>query len=332
MAEVTPAAAAPVVATPAAAAPVAPVAAVTPPAAVVAPVVPVVAPAAAPAVVPPVAAAPAVAAVPAADSLLPADVPAVAAVPQTDAEKLAAAQELVKQAAAAADPNSGKAWLLKDGVMGEGEKPAWFKQDKYKTVAAQAEAYVHLESRLGAFVGAPKDGAYKINVPAGVDVKTDSPLMAEFTKFAAKSQLSQEGFDQLMGFLVQDVASRAPNMDTIRARVGENADARIGAIAQWGKANLGAEGYATMRAATSGVNADAVFKVLEAVIAKTGQVKMPKPGGDVPGGQPGAGLAAIQAAHGARDATGKLMVDSVPGYRAKVDKMYNDYYAGQQTA
>lgn len=320
----TPAAAAPVAATPAAA-PVAPAAAVTPPAAAVPAVTPPAVPAAAPAVAAP-AVTPPVDATAAPASLLPDDVPAV---PQTDAEKLAAARATVAAAEAAADPNGGKAWLLKDGVMGEGEKPAWFKQDKYATVAKQAEAYVHLESRLGSFVGAPKDGAYKINVPAGVDVKSDSPLMTEFTKWAAKSQLSQEGLDQLMGFLVQDVASRAPNIEAIRGRLGENADARIAAVAQWGKANLGTEGYATLRAATSGVNADAVFKVLEQVIGKTGQVRLPKPGPDVPGGAPGAGLAGIQAEHGAKDANGKLKVDTVPGYRQQIEKKYADYYAGQ---
>lgn len=328
MPDPTPAAVAPPAATPAAA-PVAPAAAVAPPAAAVPAVTPPAVPVAASAVAAPVVAAPAVAAAaPAVASLLPEDAPVV---PQTDAEKLAAARATVAAAEAAADPNGGKAWLLKDGVMGEGEKPAWFKQDKYATVAKQAEAYVHLESRLGSFVGAPKDGAYKINVPTGVDVKTDSPLMTEFTKAAAKMQLSQEGFDQLLGFLVQDVASRAPNIEAIRGRLGENADARIAAVAQWGKANLGAEGYATLRAATSGVNADAVFKVLEQVIGKTGQVRLPKPGADVPGGAPGAGLAGIQAEHGAKDANGKLKVDTVPGYRQQIEKKYADYYAGQAT-
>lgn len=213
--------------------------------------------------------------------------------------------------------------------MGEGEKPAWFKSEKYATVAKQAEAYVHLESRLGSFVGAPKDGKYEVSVPAGVDVKTDSPLMNEFTKWAKDAQLSQDGYNKLLGFLVQDVASRAPNMDVIRTRLGENADARITAVAQWGKANLGADGYAVLRQATSGVNADSVFKVLEQVIGKTGQVRLPKPGADVPGGQPGAGLEAIKAAHAARDAAGKLKVDTVPGYRAQIEKQYSDYYATQ---
>jgi hypothetical protein len=265
-----------------------------------------------------------------AESLLPeGDVPPPAAAPQTDAEKLVAAKALIAAAEAAADPNGGKAWLLKDGVMGEGEKPAWFKNDKYKTVAAQAEAYTALESRFGSFVGAPKDGKYEFKAPEGVTVDMAHPLMGEFNKWATAKQLSQEGYQEIMGMLVQYEAAQAPKMADIKARLGENADTRIAAVATWGKANLGNDGYATLRAATSGANADAVFKVLEQVIAKTAQVRMPKPGPDVPGGAPGSGLAAITAAHGKKGPDGKPLVYSDPNYAREVDQMYRDYYAAQ---
>lgn len=260
--------------------------------------------------------------------MLPGDPPAPAAAPATEAEKIEAARKLVKEADAAADPNSGKAWLLGDGVMGTGEKPGWFKADKYKTVAAQAEAYTALESRFGSFVGAPKEGKYEFKPPDGVEIAMDHPLMQEFTKWASSKQLSQEGYTELLGMLVQYEAAHAPNMGEIKQNLGENADARITAVAQWGKANLGAEGYATLRTATSGKNADAVFKVLEQVIAKTSQTRMPKPGEDVPGGQPGAGLATVHAEHGKRDSKGGLLVDSDQNHRRKVDQMYRDYYAG----
>lgn len=289
------------------------------------------APAAAPPVAPAAAAAPAPAAIAAVEeSLLPGDAPAVAApaaAPQTDAEKLAAAQELVKQAAAAADPNSGKAWLLTDGVMGTGEKPAWFRADKYKNVSEQAKAYTELEPRFGAFVGAPKDGKYDFKPPEGVEVKMDHPLMTEFTKWATSKQLSQDGYTELLGMLVQYEAAHAPNIAEIKASLGENAETRIAAVAQWGKANLGDDGYKTLRSATSGKNADAVFKVLEQIIAKTSQRAMPKPGDDVPGAQVGGGLAAIQAAHGAKAANGKLRVNEEPAYRLEIEKKYRDYYA-----
>ena len=308
----------------------APVAPVAPVVAVAAPEAPVVAPAA---VAAPVVAAPApVAPAPQVDSLLPAEPPAPAAAPQTEAEKLAAAKELVKQADAAADPNSGKAWLLVDGVMGTGEKPGWFKNDKYKTVAAQAEAYTHLESRFGAFVGAPKNEkgeiAYTFKPPEGVEFKADHPMAVAFSKWAGANQLSQEGYNTLLGSLIEYEMAQAPDMGAVKARLGDKADERIGAVAAWGKANLGAEGYATLREATAGKNADAVFKVLEQVIGKTAQVRMPKPGADVPGGVGGDGLAKIKSDHGARMPDGKtLRVDAEPGYRLEIEKRYRDYYA-----
>lgn len=252
---------------------------------------------------------------------------------QTEAEKIAAARELIKQADAAADPNSGKAWLLKDGVMGEGEKPAWFKNDKYKSVADQAAAYPELEKRFGSFVGAPKEGKYEL-APALKDVvQADHPMLAGFNKWAGEKQLSQDGYNELIGMLAQYDAGFAPSADTIRGAVGDNADGRIGTVVQWAKANLDAEGFSALRTATSldanmhpNARVAAAFKALEKVIAKTGQVRLPKPGDDVPGGAAD-GLAAINTAMGVKDANGKLRIHSDPRYRAEMDKKYQDYFA-----
>lgn len=304
----------------------APVAPVAPVAAPVAPVAPVVAPAAAVAPV----AAPVAPTPPVEISLLDGAAPAApAGTPQTDAEKLAAAQELVKQAAAAADPNSGKAWLLTEGVMGTGEKPGWFKGDKYKSVAEQAAAYPELEKRFGSFTGSPKDG-YKFTPPDGVQVNMEHPVMVEFTKWAKDSQISQAGFDTLLGTLIQYEASNAPDMGKIKASLGADADARISNAVSWVKANLGAEGYTSFSEATKGANAAAVFRTVEALIGKSGQVRMPKAGEDVPGGRDTGGLDAIKRDHGAKMPDGKtLKVNADPNYRLEVDKRYQAYYAAQ---
>jgi hypothetical protein len=321
----TPAAAAPAV-TPAAPA-AAPAPAPTPVAAPVAaaPVTPPAAPAAVPG------GTPAPAAVEAVESLIPADPTPAPAASQTEAEKLAAAQKLVKEAEAAANPNSGKAWLLHEGVMGQGEKPAWFKQEKYKTVSDRAAAYPELEKRFGSFVGAPKNEkgevAYEFKPPDGTEFKADHPMAQQFTKWATENQLSQEGYTQLLGQLFQYEMAQQPNMANIKTRLGDNADTRISQSSSWVKANLGAEGFALFRAATTGTNADAVFKLAEALIGKTTQTRMPGPGQDVPGGQVGDGLAKIKADHGAKDAKGGLRVDSDPGYRLEIEKRYRDYYA-----
>lgn len=226
------------------------------------------------------------------------------------------------------DPNSGKAWLLAEGVLGVGEKPEWLKSDKYKSAEEQAKAYVGLEKRLGAFVGAPKDGAYEFKAPVGyegVTVDMEHPLMKEFTTWAKESQLSQKGYNEMLGMLTMYEAAQVPNMAVIKEQVGENADTRIGAVAAWGKANLGPEGYATLRAATSGSNAAAVFKVLESVIGKTKQVVLPKPGEDSPAAGVG-GKAEIVALQGAKGPDGKRLYEQ-PLYRAMVEKRWNDFYS-----
>lgn len=318
-------------------APVVPPVAVTPPAAVVAPVVPAapvapVVPAAPVAVVP---------AAPVAASLLDNGEPPPE-VPQTPEEKLTAAKKLIADAEAAADPNGRNpdgtktAWLLEEGVMGTGEKPGWFKSDKYKSVAAQAAAYPELEKRLGTFVGAPKDGKYEIAAALKDVVQADHPMLEGFTKWAGTKQLSQDGYNELIGMLAQYDAGFAPQATIVTQAIGENAGGRIGAVMGWAKANLDPEGVAALRAATSldgnmhpNARVASAFKALEKVIAKTGQLKMPKPGVDVPGGQAAEGLAAIQAEHRALDASGKPKVNTVPGYREMIDKKYQAYYAAQ---
>lgn len=300
---------------------------VIPAAAVAAPAAPEVtqAPVAAPAPTAPAVAAAGVSVI-AEPSLLDAT-PAPSPVPQaeqTPAEKLAAAQAIVEAARLAAQPNSGSAWNLDSATPGQGEKPSWFKADKYKSVAAQAEAYTHLESRLGAFVGAPKDGKYEWKPPEnasdfvkGVKFDAENPLFKGFNEWAVKAQLNQDGYNQVLGMLAQYEANQMPDPARSKAEIGENANARIAAVAQWAKANMEAADQAALWDATRGRNAPLVFKTIEALIAKTRQTAMPKPGDDSPSAG-GNALAEINALQAARDPkTGKLMTDD-PKYRKMV--------------
>lgn len=273
------------------------------------------APPAAPASAAP-AAAPAPASAPAASSLIPADAPAAPAAPAAAAP------------AAPVDPNAGNAWLFAEGVLGAGDRPAWFKGDKYATVAAQAEAYASLEKRFGSFVGAPKDGKYDTALPpeVGVELDTTHPLVGTFTKWASENQLGQKGFTELMGMLGQYEAQNVVDMGAVKTELGDKADERIGAVASWGKANLDPEGYSLLREATTGANAAAVFKVLESVIGKTKQVALPKPGADVFDAQP-QGLVKIQAEHARKGADGKLLYITDPAHRAKVEQAYREFYS-----
>lgn len=223
-------------------------------------------------------------------------------------------------------------WFLSDGVKGTGAPPEWYKADKYKTVDAQAKAYAELEKRFGGFTGAP-EGGYKLNIPDTVEGSFDTthPLLQGFQEWAAEAQLSQAGFDKVMGMFAEYEASQAPDFAAIKERLGQNADTRINSIVGWAQANLTTEQYNDLRAATSGANADSVFRAFEAIIGKTRQVALPRPGGDVPGANAmtEADINAMQAKKGP---DGRRLYDTNPEWRRHVEKTRADFYAANQKA
>jgi hypothetical protein len=224
-------------------------------------------------------------------------------------------------------------WLLYDGVKGEGKAPDWYKADKYKTVSEQAKAYAELEKRMGAFTGAPKDGKYEIKLPAELDgtLDVEHPMVKALQTWAAGRQMNQEAFNEAITMLATYEAELAPDPATIKAELGTDADARINAVAAWGKANLALDQFELMRAATAGPNAAAVFKTMEALIAKTRQPRTVRAGTDVPGGQP-TGEAAINAAQAKLGPDGKRLFETDPAYRAMVENMRINFYNSQTKA
>lgn len=262
--------------------------------------------------------------------------PAASATPATPALAAAEITSLIPAepaAAPAATPASAvapatpatpavDAWVLSEGVNGSGPRPDWFKADKYKTVAEQAKAYVDAEKRFGSFTGAPKEGKYDIKLPegAGVELVGDHPLLGTFQEWGAKNQLSQQGFTELLGFLGQYESQHIVDPAAVKTAVGENADARITAVAQWGKANLDQAGYQLLREATAGPEAAAVFKLVEAVIGKTKQIALPGPGADVPVAGAAEGHAALdKRMQTERDAKGNLKWNTDAKFRAEIE-------------
>jgi hypothetical protein len=209
--------------------------------------------------------------------------------------------------------------------------PAWYKADKYKTVEAQAQAYTELEKRFGAFTGAPKDGKYEFKLPEGVKGELDAehPVLKSFNTWALEHQLSNDGYNKLVGMLIEYDIANQPNLGEIKKGLGEQADKRITEAAQWAKANLGDEGFKKFRLATSGHEAAAVFEVMEAIINKTRQVSLPKPGADVPGAQ-ASGEAAIRDMQAKKNDKGQRLYEVDPQYRNRVDQAWRDHFAGMQ--
>ena len=258
------------------------------------------------------------------DSLIPENVaPAAPATPAAEPKKETASNQ--------APPE----WFYANGVKGTGEAPAWWKADKYKTVEEQAKAYPELEKRFGAFVGAPKDGKYEFKVDPAlgltVELDNDHPVFKSFQDWATKAQLSQEGYNQVLSIFAQYEASQIPDMGEIKKQVGENADARITAVAQWGKANLDTNTFQEFRSAMSGHNAPAVLKIVEKLIGATRQPALQRPDASVPAGTAG-GEAEINAMQAKRDAQGRRLYEIDPNYRRQVEQKRIEFYASQQAS
>lgn len=153
-------------------------------------------------------------------------------------------------------------WSLSEGVAGQGDRPEWFKADKYKTVADQAQAYTSLESKFGSFTGAPDE--FTVNLSdeikeKGIELTGEDPMMEEAMKFAKESNMSQEGFDNMVNLYAMSKLAEGGAIEEHKAEqmkaLGENAQGRIDNLNAWADKNLspemveGFQGMATSAAA-----------------------------------------------------------------------------------
>jgi hypothetical protein len=169
----------------------------------------------------------------------------------------------------AAEPTLGdNEYFLTEGIKGSGERPEWYKSEKYKSVADQAKAYIDLEKRFGGFTGAPKDG---YAMPA--DVESDDGLLSELQTFAADTNMSQDSFNRAWELLAtqSDVATQV-SVEAEMARLGDNAEGRIKTIEQFMKNNLDTDTYEKVR---HGVNSAESVELIEALIGATAPAKLP---------------------------------------------------------
>jgi hypothetical protein len=167
-------------------------------------------------------------------------------------------------------------WAYAEGINGDGEKPEWFKDSKYKSVADQAKAYTDLESKLGAFTGAPEE--YEVSMPEGIDgefVEGD-PLMSEFQEWAKNNQVNQGAFTDLVHMFVRNeqgaYAKEQQDIELELSALGDNAKQRIQNMNDFAKANLSEEHYQGLLAATTSAQA---VEAVEALIAMTRAPKIP---------------------------------------------------------
>lgn len=236
-------------------------------------------------------------------------------------------------------PAAGSPWQWSDGTPGTGEKPAWFKSDKYASVAKQAEALPGLEAKLGAaaeLIGAP-EGDYQVPaLPAGMqgEVNPDDPLLKGFNAVAKEMGLSQKAFEKVVqhmrGVLVQQDAAEQARLSESIAQLGANVPARVQAVQTYVTQHMGAEAFAALDAAI-GTNADA-FKALEQLVAKaSGDARLASEGGTGGLGFDKAGVEAerYKVFPEGHKLAGKSMYEHDAQHRAKVDGMWKKLYPGE---
>ena len=103
-------------------------------------------------------------------------------------------------------PETDGKWYWADGVAGEGNKPDWYNEGTFKSIAEQAEGYTKLQSHhnkaLGGFTGAP-EGDYEYALPDSMtdesySLNSDDPALKDFSEYARKANINQDAFTQIL--------------------------------------------------------------------------------------------------------------------------------------
>jgi hypothetical protein len=253
------------------------------------------------------------------DTLIPGSETSTETSTAADAGEQTTTTEPGSEASTETTSNEEGGFLFADGVVGEGEAPEWFKSKKYKTVADQAQAYTELESKFGAFTGAPKDGVYEIE---GINFE-ENPLMGTVAEWGKEMQLSPEGLESLV-VKVGELAQRQQDEDKAAAleALGEQGESRLRALGEWGKNNLAPEEFTQFQglAQTAGH-----VEILEKLIGMTKNSKLVDKS-QVASPKSADTEAALKAQYTATNDKGQRLMDVDPAYKAKVNKAMKDFY------
>lgn len=240
-------------------------------------------------------------------------------------------------------------WLWADGTPGVGDRPAWYKGDKYKTIAAQAEAAVAHEAKLGKaaeLIGAPVDAEGKPAAYALPDVKgvkeldgwewdAEDPLLKGFQAEAAAMGLSQKAFDKIATMYAKGMAEQQEaaelHLSEALQKLGPNVEQRVAAVQQFITAKIGAEGFATLDAAI-GTNVEAFQALAQIVGLASNDARLAGGGGS--GGGVGFTRKDIETEQfktydKGHPLAGQRVYDHDAEHRKKVDGMWGKLFPGE---
>lgn len=213
------------------------------------------------------------------------------------------------------DSLSENEYWLAEGYKAEGERPEWYKADKYKTIADQAKAYVELEKRFGSFKGAPKEG---YTPPEGVDA--DDFLFQQLAEFGKETNMAPEAFEKAWQLLAQqNEAAEQVKQEQELAALGPDASKRIAQVDRYLRNNLDAGQYDEVKYFITSAKD---IQLVEALINATRPQKLPIDGAVQPGGMT---WADIEKAMYKKDDNGNLLRSVDREYEAKIQRMLREF-------
>ena len=144
------------------------------------------------------------------------------------------------------DTQAENSWYLAEGIAGQGEKPDWFKAEKYGSVTEQAKGYKELESRFGAFTGAPEE--YELPELSdeikerGIEISKDDPVLEKAFAFAKEKGMNQEGLNELVNLYAETQLAEQQAYEDIKQQemkaLGHNAETRLQNLNAWASKNM----------------------------------------------------------------------------------------------
>lgn len=220
--------------------------------------------------------------------------------------------------AQAPETQAPQSWYWGEEVAGNGDKPEWFKDSKYKSVAEQAKAYTELEKRFGGFVGAPQDG-YQLAEELGI--ASDDPSINAVLDILKESNASNDFANKLIGSYIEAQQAQAQAQIAKELELlGSNADYRINAIKEFAGVNLPAELQDTFQGMVTTAKG---VEVIETLIKKMqGSVVSPQTTERANAMDAGK----LREMMFAKNENGQLLSSIDPEYKRKVDKAYAQFY------
>lgn len=247
---------------------------------------------------------------------------------QSDADDQAAEQQAIQDGANDAE------WFWQDEMKGDGGKPDWLIDSKYKSVAEQAKGYNEIRQQLGSFTGAPEE--YEVALPEDLvlpegvtwELEKDDPLIAAFLPVAKEMNMSQDGFNRMVKtFIEYEAGAVKAEMDAEQER-GQSELAsipegvkRVGAVSGWAKANMSSEDYEAFKTMLVDAN---TLQMAENLIKLTRNSRVPDGSEETYKGA--VTKEEIDAAFREKDANGRNKYETDANHRAKVTRMMQNYH------